>query len=198
MAAPTNLLIQLDWNSVDGATSYNLKRGTTSNGPYPTIISDLTTTNYSDANVTNGVNYYYVVTALGEGGESTNSLQVSAAPLPSDQPANLNAQVNNGQLQLSWPQDHLGWRLQTQTNPLSTGLSANWVTVPNSTNVNSAVASSSTRQTAPYFSGLFIPSKMKLTFLGTLILLLSANVSLLCAETTETIAGHKNQIRPGG
>jgi hypothetical protein len=38
-------------------------------------------------------------------------------------------------LQLLWPQDHLGWRLQIQTNDLSKGLGTNWVTVPNSTNV---------------------------------------------------------------
>ena len=41
-------------------------------------------------------------------------------------------------LTLSWPADHLGWRLQTQTNSLSTGLSTNWFTWPNSTNVTSA------------------------------------------------------------
>jgi hypothetical protein len=41
-------------------------------------------------------------------------------------------------LQLSWPQSHLGWRLQIQTNDLTDGLGTNWVTVANSTNVNSA------------------------------------------------------------
>jgi hypothetical protein len=51
-------------------------------------------------------------------------------------PANIVVQAGSTQLQLSWPQDHLGWRLQIQTNSLSSGLGANWVTVPNSTNVN--------------------------------------------------------------
>ncbi len=134
-ASATNLLINLNWNSVAGATAYNLKRGTTSGGPYPTVFSGLTATNYSDANVTNAVNYYYVVTAVGAGGESTNSLQANAIPLPSNQPANIVASAVNGQMQLSWPQDHLGWRLQIQTNNLSSGLGTNWVTVPNSTNV---------------------------------------------------------------
>jgi hypothetical protein len=85
--------------------------------------------------VTNTVNYYYVVTAVGAGGESTNSLQANAVPLPSNQPTNLTSQVAGNQLQLSWPQDHLGWRLQIQTNDLTQGLGGNWVTVPNSTNV---------------------------------------------------------------
>jgi hypothetical protein len=51
--------------------------------------------------------------------------------------------VVGGQLQLSWPQDHLGWRLQIQTNDLSGGLSTNWLTVPNSTNVMATVIDTS-------------------------------------------------------
>ncbi len=136
-ATATNLQLNLKWNSVSGATSYNLKRGTTS-GIYPTVFSGLTATNYLDANVTNAVNYFYVVTAVNANGESTNSLQVNAAPLPSNQPTNLLWQISGGSLQLSWPQDHLGWRLLIQTNNLSHGLSTNWSTVGNSTNVTSA------------------------------------------------------------
>jgi polygalacturonase len=132
-AAGTNLSINLKWDAVSGAT-YNLKRGTANGGPYPTVFIGLTATNYSDAAVTNAVTYYYVVTAVA-GGESTNSLQASAAPLPSLTPTNIILQASSGQLQLSWPQDHLGWRLQIQTNDLSKGLGTNWVTVPNSTNV---------------------------------------------------------------
>jgi polygalacturonase len=134
-ATGTNLLIKLKWNAVSGATSYNLKRGTASGGPYPTVFSGLTVTNYSDAAVTNAVTYYYVVTAV-SGGESTNSLQASAAPLPSSVATNIVVQVGDGQLQLSWPQDHLGWHLQIQTNSLNVGLGANWVNVPNSTTTN--------------------------------------------------------------
>ena len=63
--------------------------------------------------------------------------QPSAVPLPSNQPTNLVMQVGGGQLQLSWPQDHLGWRLQIQTNDLAAGLGNDWSTVANSTNVNS-------------------------------------------------------------
>ncbi len=120
-AMGTNLMILLKWNAVSGATSYNLKRGTANSGPYPTVYGGLTATNYSDSAVTNAVTYYYVVTAV-SGGESTNSLQVSAAPLPSALPTNLVVQSSSGQLQLSWPQDHLGWSLQIQTNSLDVGL----------------------------------------------------------------------------
>jgi len=134
VASATNLQIGLNWASVIGANTFSLKRGTTA-GIYPTIIAGLTGTNYTDANVTNAVKYYYVVSASGAGGESTNSLPANSTPLPSNQPSNIVMQVVGNQLQLSWPQDHLGWRLQIQTNNLANGLGTNWVTVPNSTNV---------------------------------------------------------------
>ena len=35
-------------------------------------------------------------------------------------------------LNLSWPGDHTGWLLETQTNPLQTALGTNWVIVPGS------------------------------------------------------------------
>ncbi len=132
VATATNLHIDLKWNAVTGASSYNLKRGTVS-GTYPTIFSGLTATNYTDANVTNGVNYFYVVSAAGPGGESTNSLPVTATLPPSLQPTNILAQVNGNTLQLTWPQDHLGWHLQVQTNSLT---DSNWVTMPNTENLN--------------------------------------------------------------
>lgn len=134
VAMATNLMVDLQWNSVSGAASYNLKRGTVS-GSYPVVFSGLTATNYADASVTNGVNYFYVVTAVGPGGESTNSLPASATPLPSNRPASIVLQTVNGQLQASWPPDHLGWQLQIQTNGLGSGLGSDWFTVPNSTNV---------------------------------------------------------------
>jgi autotransporter-associated beta strand protein len=52
-------------------------------------------------------------------------------------PPHLTNSVSGGNVNLSWPADHLGWRLETQTNPRSIGLSNNWVTVPGSTNVTS-------------------------------------------------------------
>jgi polygalacturonase len=136
-ATATNLAVDLSWNAVGGATNYNLKRGTVS-GVYSTVVSGLTRTNYVDTNVTNAVTYYYVVTAAGAGGESTNSAEASTAPLPSIQPASLAAQVAGGRLWLSWPKDHLGWRLEVQTNDLAAGLGTNWVTVPATTNSTSA------------------------------------------------------------
>ncbi len=51
-------------------------------------------------------------------------------------PTNLTTVVSGSSLTLNWPADHIGWRLQVQTNSLTTGISSNWVDVPGSTSVN--------------------------------------------------------------
>src|SRR5579864_8605985 len=108
-AAPTNLManagngqVGLSWSASSGATSYNVKRSTTSGGPYTTIASP-TTTSYTDTGVTNETTYYYVVSAVNTAGESANSSQVSAMPqvVPAV-PTNLTAIAGNGQVALSW------------------------------------------------------------------------------------------------
>ena len=57
-------------------------------------------------------------------------------PNVSTTPTNLVSSFDGVNLNLSWPADHTGWRLQVQTNTLGVGLSSNWVTVPGSTAVN--------------------------------------------------------------
>jgi hypothetical protein len=128
----TNLQINLSWDAVDGAASYNLYRGTADGGPYPTVIDGLVVTNYLDADVTAETTYFYVVTAVALGIESTNSSQASAVPLPSNLTTTIKAQAGGGSLQLAWPQDHLGWSLEIQTNALTAGLGSNWFVVPGS------------------------------------------------------------------
>jgi hypothetical protein len=51
-------------------------------------------------------------------------------------PASIANSISSGLLTLFWPPDHIGWRLQVQTNSLSRGLSTNWFTVPNSIATN--------------------------------------------------------------
>jgi hypothetical protein len=73
--------VALSWNASSGATSYNVKRALVSGGAYTTITNGLVNTSYTDSSVTNGVHYYYVVTAVTAGAESTNSNEASAVPL---------------------------------------------------------------------------------------------------------------------
>ena len=71
--------IILNWNPSSGASGYNVKRATSSGGPY-TIIANVTTTNYTDPSVLRGVSYFYVVSATNSCGESFyNSMQASAS-----------------------------------------------------------------------------------------------------------------------
>ena len=52
-------------------------------------------------------------------------------------PTNLTAVVTGTNLVVSWPADHLGWHLETQTSPLDQGLNNNWIPWPNSDNLTS-------------------------------------------------------------
>ena len=51
-------------------------------------------------------------------------------------PTNITVQVVGNNLGLSWPADHIGWRLQVQANTLAQGLFTNWVDVAGSTITN--------------------------------------------------------------
>jgi alpha-D-xyloside xylohydrolase len=78
-ASAGNNQVSLSWSPAVGASSYNLKRATISGGPY-TILGNVSVTNYVDSAVTNGTTYYYVVSAVYDSTESTNSSEVSATP----------------------------------------------------------------------------------------------------------------------
>jgi hypothetical protein len=79
-AASASLQATLSWVASLGATGYNVKRSTVSGGPYTAIVTNLMTTSYTNTGLTNGVTYYYVVSAQNPAGESTDTLQVSALP----------------------------------------------------------------------------------------------------------------------
>jgi autotransporter-associated beta strand protein len=51
-------------------------------------------------------------------------------------PTNLTVRVRGSSFDLSWPSDHTGWRLQSQTNPPGVGLGTNWVNVTDSAFTN--------------------------------------------------------------
>ncbi|MBW5449426.1 cellulose 1,4-beta-cellobiosidase [Cohnella sp. CFH 77786] len=104
-ATAGNAQASLSWTATSGATSYNVKRATTSGGPYTTIATGVTATSYTNTGLTNGTTYYYVVSAVNSVGESANSAQVSAAPQAQPVPAaptGLTAAAGNAQAALSW------------------------------------------------------------------------------------------------
>ena len=79
-AGPLNGAAWLFWNGVTGANSYTVKRSTVNGGPYTAIATGVTSTAYTDSGLTNGTTYYYVVSAVTNGGETVNSVQASATP----------------------------------------------------------------------------------------------------------------------
>ena len=105
MATAGNTQVALAWTPSTGATLYYVKRSGTTGGPY-TQIATPSATNYTDAGLTNGTKYYYVVSAYNSAGQSANSTEVNATPTappgPPPSPANLQATAGNAQVSLTW------------------------------------------------------------------------------------------------
>lgn len=81
VAMAGNTQVKLTWSAVPGATSYTVKVGATTGGPYLAVASGVTETNFTHTSLTNGTIYFYVVSALNASGESPNSTQASATPV---------------------------------------------------------------------------------------------------------------------
>ena len=80
LASPGDGAVPLRWQRSFGATSYTVKRATSSGGPYSTIAMDVTDGSYTDKSVSNGTTYYYTVAADNAAGTSANSPEDSATP----------------------------------------------------------------------------------------------------------------------
>ena len=77
-ATATNSQIVLNWPAAAAGAGYNVKRSTTSGGPYSVIASDLVSPNYTDSQVATCQSYYYVVTVTNAGFESLPSVEASS------------------------------------------------------------------------------------------------------------------------
>ncbi|HEU5080024.1 MAG TPA: RICIN domain-containing protein [Opitutaceae bacterium] len=127
--APTGLTatagvgrVTLKWTrSGDTAQGYDLRRATTSGGPYTSIASwtNSTRCEQTDTSVTNGTTYYYVVAAKNQSGTSVASGQASATPIAA------------GALPSGWSRADIG----------SSGGSASYASVGNGTFVVGAAGS---------------------------------------------------------
>ncbi len=72
---------------------------------------------------------------MGGGGFLFNVNWLEFTPV-STVPPEVHGEFGNGQLQLSWPSDHIGWSLQAQTNLPGAGIGTNWVTISGSSGTN--------------------------------------------------------------
>lgn len=100
--------VTLNWTASSGATSYTVKRATTNGGPYTTVATGVTATSYTNAGVTNGMTYYYVISASNSAGESANSTQTLATPSANTvpvvpaAPTGVMAMSGNAQITIHW------------------------------------------------------------------------------------------------
>jgi fibronectin type 3 domain-containing protein len=102
-ATAGNAQVALAWIASSGATSYIVKRGKTTGGPY-TQLATPTATSYTDTSVMNGTKYFYVVAAANSAGHSANSMEANATPAVAapGAPTNLAATAGNTQVTLTW------------------------------------------------------------------------------------------------
>ncbi|TBL77683.1 hypothetical protein EYB31_16180 [Paenibacillus thalictri] len=122
-ASGGNANVQLNWSVVSDATSYNIKRSATQNGPYTTIASNIESVNFIDTSVTNGNTYYYIVTAVNSNGEGGSSNEASATPkvgvtIPAA-PLNLAASGGDTKVTLTWDAvvGATGYKVKRSTTP---------------------------------------------------------------------------------
>jgi fibronectin type 3 domain-containing protein/predicted phosphodiesterase len=108
-ATGSNVTVALSWtapasNGGSPITSYKVYRGTSTNGESTTAIATVPSgTGYSDTAVTNGIRYFYKVTAVNTVGESALSTEASATPATTPgAPTGLTATAGSGQVSLSW------------------------------------------------------------------------------------------------
>jgi cellulose 1,4-beta-cellobiosidase len=75
----TGHLVTLAWDASQGATAYNVYRGTVHGGPYSQVDKAVPSTTYADTQITHSQTFYYVVTAVNGNKESAYSNEAVAA-----------------------------------------------------------------------------------------------------------------------
>jgi fibronectin type 3 domain-containing protein len=184
-ATPGQGTITLNWTASPGANYYTIQRSTSTGAyltpePYITLSNTVTGAIFTDSTPTNGIPYYYVVTATNAAGTSANSTAISAtaAPAaPTTAPGNLTLTGGNGTEILNWSAvpgavGYLISRATSSNGPFTllntifltsytdTGLSNNTqyyytITAMNAGGVSgNATANGSTAPAAPVITGL--------------------------------------------
>jgi hypothetical protein len=136
-AAPGDGVVTIEWTGVNGATDYAVYRATApgvnkGNGQrFGQLQSP-----HLDAGLVNGTDYYYVVTAIGAGGEGPESVEVTAKPMspapgaPMAPVVTLMEEVTNTLV--------IEWQPPTAGNPDSYNLY--WDTAPGVTTAGNLIA----------------------------------------------------------
>ncbi|MES2308415.1 MAG: fibronectin type III domain-containing protein [Verrucomicrobiota bacterium] len=149
-ATPGNAQVSLSWASAAGASSYKIRRSTTSGSGYVDFTGNTTTAlTFTNTGLTNGTTYYYVVLAVNATGTSSPSSQVSATPVaPPVAPTGLIGTPGNTQATLSWSATAgaTSYKVQRSTTT-GTGyvdFTGNTVTAPTVTLTNTGLTNGTT------------------------------------------------------
>lgn len=165
LTASSGQAIQLTWAAMPGATAYNIYRAVSPDGSFTNMASTVLP-NYGDSNVIAGVTYYYAVSSVGKGGESTSSTVANAtACSPPAMPTGLTVTLNGAQAILDWDPvpgaaSYTVVRATSSTpyTPIATGLVATACTDSNRVNgmiYYYAVAASNGCRQSPYSQLVF-------------------------------------------
>jgi hypothetical protein len=145
---PGNNKVVLSWNSLLGATSYNVKRSGTSGGPYSIISQQgmVTGTTYTDFMAVNGTTYYYVVsagTSLSAASQTANSpqeLNVTLGTPPPPPAAGYNGPVYTG-MTLELTASAISGAIYNWTGPDGFSSTNQNPSIPNAAQSNSGIYS---------------------------------------------------------
>jgi hypothetical protein len=132
---PAAAAVVLDTNSLSQTYDGTAKSVIVTTSPTNLAVN---VTYNGSANAPTNVGSYTVVALIADPnytGGATNTLVIKSAIATN--PTNIVTSVSGTTLTLSWPADHMGWWLQSQTNNLSVGLWTNWVDMPGSDATNS-------------------------------------------------------------
>jgi fibronectin-binding autotransporter adhesin len=126
--------------SLGGAANYTGTLSVTNVGPllqvndtfqlFPSAVTTFSAINLATTDA-NGMIYTWQNHVANDGSIKILSVQ----PPVNLSRTNISLSVSGNVLTLSWPADHKGWYLQSQTNSALVGLTTNWVTVPGSDQV---------------------------------------------------------------
>ncbi|MEY5026004.1 MAG: hypothetical protein RLZZ244_1532, partial [Verrucomicrobiota bacterium] len=103
-ASPGNGTVKLTWTALPSATSYTIRRSTTSGSGYADFTGNTTSgTELTVTGLVNGTTYYFVAFASNAAGAGPQSPEVAAKPVaPPVAPSGLRATPSNAQISLNW------------------------------------------------------------------------------------------------
>lgn len=134
-----NVHFLLSLYDASGVLVTNREVADTTGGVQPVVIQ---------RNLTAG-NYFVSIEGIGSGnpagtgysdfgsvGNYTFRMNLAAPSSVAVNPTNLVLTLVSNTLQISWPADHIGWRLEAQTNAIGKGVGTNWGNVAGATATN--------------------------------------------------------------